>query len=1496
MVQFNYPPQVDPVSVTALRNARSSFALEARDPNVWDSHKFEIVSQPSPAGVKVSVRNGQLQVDPVQHWFGEATFTYRAVDLGGLKSEPAEFRVSIPLGEDAVPPAISFKDPTSCMAPSSLGKFLLLIEDYDSGVDVASVTVQARFNDASLDMPFRVVNIAEVESDQSLGVSPRKLTISPDVIPGSALEKRLNAAFFEIERNGGRSKFDLLVSASDLKGNQQKGTFTVDPYQIDDRKAPVVTIQAGETGTLMRHLADLAIVATDDLSGIHAEEIVATVSFGDAAAPIVFSQAHSVTKASDDACYSRHPLRVEYRSLQSSLLEEEALGVLSQAYIAGEKLTLSVTVSDYAGNKGSKTVSFGFAPEIHTTNAVSVPAVKHQFRDSSGSPTITISAEDVVHAPASSVTFMAIASMESGAPVAVNGKTLAPGQPVSLGAVSLEEGQKLSLDIRADETGHDGEAAIMLIPLSDNARSVLIPVHVWKPEIELSSANWNPVQLFEQASVSPAQLDPHACKLTTFAELSLHSDKIRKPVCLFTWEATPPDTYGLPYDPPEMVGFIPQPGAHAVSWSVLFFDDEGGQYVMSQGEQNITVKPAAEVLQFGLGKALDQSFRMVSNIAGGLKQEEGPRCSLVTTSDEVTYDMSARNKPACLVTWTALPDGVFPDNWTDEPSFSGVFNQAEGDAKFAWAVSSYSTSGSKVELISGAQTVTLRDPPAPTIKMDQANMLSEGLYKAPMKGGLIGDFSVESINAKIAVAIKESGVSLSTDESIGGMGQRQTYRGRLLATEKPLWSRTPLEVDARYTNFPEVNAQMGISVLAVPDEHLRPDIKVASTEVLNTEGLSVETWIGHPLSGEPFSTERMGEWDIRLLNYLSFSKQEPLTDYEAIDPSGRASFDLDLLGLESNYIRVMPEARLRSPVPEYQRTVMGSRPLYITVLRGEAIDSRIDARRIRGEAPLKLMAKVDLTDRLDYKALGDVNWEIKKIGSGDWETVPNNSTISERISHVFQVGRYEMRAHVFNKNSGKEFVTEAIEIHAYEKPRMTIQGPANAFIGDQARLRVRALLNGVEVDHERMMVEWSEDNGETWVQGGGEYSVSRPTEERVMLMSRLRMKDSPADWEDSYVKRRHRVAFRPVSPPRGSILGSRVVEEGVAVNWRGRARAPYPRMDVKIKGRFIMPDGTIIDQEEVTYMPTDLDAKNERIEVSYESWIEGFEDQGARSTVTRRISVWKYAWPEWNMNVRASATQAPAEIDLRIGKPVGMGRYLEDVQYEWEIPAGAEVITSRTVDSRSLRISEPGVYPVKVRITDRRGNFTELVEELKIDKPDPWEVDFRISMSNADSRAPLDLRLSPNVRGGHPQDRIDTYRYLVNGEAISDGIRYSGTTLEAGKHEVALEIHSQMGQVVRHVKEVEVKPNTPPVCELQASEASGRWRFLAKCTDETGRVARHVWAVNGEPVALSGSRITVSSRVDTVMEVTLKAIDDGGAESEEIVWKGAVAGTATESE
>lgn len=126
--EFNYPPVVRPMDVSASRMVTTAVALHVEDANSWDSHTFEIVGAPQPAGVRATIVRRELHIEPIDYWHGELTLSYRAVDLAGAASEPETIRVSIPLG--AHPPVVT--DKRMAFKDNAPGSLTLSAYDIDS--------------------------------------------------------------------------------------------------------------------------------------------------------------------------------------------------------------------------------------------------------------------------------------------------------------------------------------------------------------------------------------------------------------------------------------------------------------------------------------------------------------------------------------------------------------------------------------------------------------------------------------------------------------------------------------------------------------------------------------------------------------------------------------------------------------------------------------------------------------------------------------------------------------------------------------------------------------------------------------------------------------------------------------------------------------------------------------------------------------------------------------------------------------------------------------------------------------------------------------------------------------------------------------------------------------------------------------------------------------------------------------------------------------------
>lgn len=1395
---------------------------------------------------------------------------------------------------DTIAPRFDVNTVSQCKTPLDGDDFeFTFLDAGEAGINLDSMSVSVDFGEVEVPMFTSIQNQADINQANASGVPPKRVILRADGNMDDITRRTLfHRANFKAEDEGGRMPYTFKMAATDLDGNSRSVTEVFNPVVDEDKKAPSIKVHAGPDngdGEIMRNIADLSIQIDDDKTGVDPNYVNFSFTYKGEVFPFTLTP-HHVGDISTDQCVARKPLSLSYtteRIIADNSMMPVLMDMLVDAFKTGDPLTFKVETEDFAKNQVVVTREVRFVPELVVKDPMRIPGIAHQFNTKTGEAGMSIDSEELAFDLDENTTYYMRLLNESDLPLNVNGKAVHSTQPVLLGTFPLEASYNVELDISSAEDGAEGQSTLVLVPNDQFSRMVHIPVNVWQPDTDLVSDNWTPVQLFEPAVAKAVQNDSVACRVTGLFEVARGADPIHDPTCFIEWIETPEDVYGTEQNFPMAVGRIPAPGEHLISYRVLFFDTDGTQFVVDSGEASFDVIPAKDVMSFSLGDRLDNTYRIVREINGELQQTSGPSCNGMTTDVDFAADRSALGNPTCLITWDNLPEGLNMGLYgSNAPNFYGPFWIPEGDAHFKWTLSSFSTSGDRIDIMQQEQVVPLLDPPNPIITVEDDQHLEDNLYWAPKLGGHVGDYVVETINAPLTIKLSREGEVIDEDVTFAGYTDRTQHRQRLLASAEDIWSVTDYEIHAYFADLPTTFAKKDVRVLSVPSEDIRPDATVNEEVILNTEDLIVDVQMIDLFNREDgYNPDDMGTWDVRLLNYLSYSNQVPVTEYKDAGSDGREQFTVDLKDIESTFLRLLPQARLHSPVESYSREVLGARPVYITLLRGEAIEASIESRRLVGEAPLNFVANLALKDRLDYEALGDIEWKIRNKGESEWKDLPEQR-FPNRLYHIFDAGEYEVRAVIHNRNSGAVFTTETIEIQAFETPDVKVKGPNNAFIGDTANLTLVALLDGEEIPEDELIIQWSEDNGETWFDGGKVHSVTRDEEARMNVRVRVQMKTSPEGFEDAVEEEGHRLSFEPIRPPRVGIYGPGVIESFKPVEWVAMAREPYPNMDVVIKGEFILPDGTIVPESEVEYMATQEDADKERIEVQYRSWIEGFRDKGAVTVDSRPVNVWEYEWPAWQFYTWMSATQAPADVQIRLRSPSGSVRYLEDLTFQWKVPAGVKVVESDREDSRVLRIEEPGTYPIEVTVSDGRGYVSELVHELEISEQDPWLVGFRLSKSNDLDRAPLELRFIPDVSGGHPRDRLRLHRYYLNGQMISEGERYASADLAAGTYELGLEIETEFGKVVRYTEELEVLPNLIPECQLEASQAGVSWRFKAECTDEDGYITKHKWVVDGEELALSGSRISVSVRETGQLDVSVKAIDNGGAESDLEIWSG----------
>ena len=922
-------------------------------------------------------------------------------------------------------------------------------------------------------------------------------------------------------------------------------------------------------------------------------------------------------------------------------------------------------------------------------------------------------------------------------------------------------------------------------------------------------------------------------------------------------------------------------GNQTIEATAYVFDPSGVKHKVASFTRDLKILPVADQIRFGLKPAPAEAYQKVQQLSLLLRHTDGPVCD--ATANEGVAKKTAQqwsSRPSCLIRWMQMPEGMAQQRNTVTPLAEGTMTLL-GANNISWKASMFTPSGQEIDIGYGEHTVNVIEPPAIEIDMPASNLVKEGLYSVSQLGGYVGSASVTAIAASLDVAINRADAVIERS-TIPSYGRAQRFTRYIEGAEAPLWSVTPYSVDVGYTALPEMRSTKTASLLAVPHDKILPVILNDERTVLDTVSLPIRVAIKDTRYMEDaYRLSSMGDWDIRLLSTTAGVNYEPMTNWEPIDENGEVEFEIDLQSLTNKAVRIIAEARVRSPVPEYELIRESGSPMVLSVLNGESLDGSIQALRVIGPAPLRSSFYAVTNDRYQSGDLGDVRWEMSKDGGVTWEDVEANAKLPQRLSMVFQRGTYLLRAELTNRHSGAKSMTPTVEVIAYVVPVARLKGPANVFIGDSGTFTLTDL-KGNALDTTGMVVEWSEDRGKTWAAGEGSYRLSRNSADRVYLTARLKYSDSPED-KRVYKTLRAGVAFRPVRPPRVQIIGPRRPEVGKEATWVANLMMPYPKMDMTMDGEFILPDGTVVDSTEVKYTPTREDMEKEESYISVRSWINGYEDRGGLGLTQHRLIFWSYDWPEWKINTKYSAKYAPADLTMT-ARSLGLFREFEGLTIEWDIPpyAGLEMIKDSSQTSRIVRLTEPGIYTFGAHITDSRGNYSYAETEMEFLEPIPWDVKLSWSGDNDANRAPLGVLIRPSITGGHPKDQILSKTFSLNGETLSSSGDYGRATLEEeGVYTVKLDVASAMGHTATGQVDISVARNKPPVCKLELVVGRTSWLVKAVCTDEDGRMAKNLWFINGEQQALSSNSISVPMwrYPDGEPVITLVGIDNSGAES-----------------
>lgn len=1500
-VCYNQTPSVSNRTLAHDEDTTGTLTLTAVDDH--SQITYEIMSQP--ANGSASVSGTQLRFTPRANWNGTTSLTYRAIDPAGAISNTSTITITVRPVNDK---------------PEVHPKSVSILED-------TSTTIRLTVSDVDLDFEgdshtFEIIGSLDPE-EGSFAFADRDITITPAADWNGTLNlsyraKDSHGAYSDPQPisvevtyvNDPPTETGALIPAKEGMASDHVRPWVDDvdlPYG-DEHTFEILTQPTNGSAKLVGDRLEYTPNPQffgDDSFMIRATDKEGVSIDGEAWVAVEkFNYAPLDIEPGEVTLFAGIGGTAEFRAIDPNTWGGHTFAVVTQpaegsASFEGDMLTLRtdsaeptvirVKTTDQDGMSFEKdiTVKFKSAWGMFEGRAVEqsgaapmVPAVNTFMTNRNGAYGLQMDNAELLAALGTDI--VAIVTPDSPVGLKLEHRDLEPETGMRLTPTKLRPGY-LEAKMAGLDVGVDGTSNLYLSRADMSGPVYAVPVHVWAPKGALKADRWEIKQGLE---MTPIQFESagNACAVLASEQLAKPRNVLQEPTCLIEWDQTPEEWRNTGHaNLLSMMAAGNEVGEFPVVAKAYVFDPQGGKHWIADFSHDLSVVSAADLLQMGLQPAPEQVYQSVQDLSLVLRLQDVGICEL-TTNETLARNTAKnwQNRTSCFVRWTSLPEGLSQSSTWHMPQLIGA-TDVLGEQSIAWKTSVFTPSGEEIDLSHGAHQLEVISPPAIEIELPQARLVDEDTYWVSQKGGYVGSFAVTALPASIDLTIRRNSEVIENG-TMPSYGRAQRITRNLDGNEQPLWSLTPVNIDARFTRLPAMQTVKEVQLYAVPHERVLPVILNDERSVLDSEALPVNVQIldtEFPQDG--YSPSTMGDWDIRLLMTSAGINYEPVTDWEPISEQGIASFELDLAMLTNKSVRIIAEARVRSPLAGYESIRKSSYPMFLTVLNGEPLDGMIQALRVIGPAPLRNTFFAVTVDRYEARDVGDVRWEMSLDNGATWETVENTGKLSQRLTKTFEKGTYRLRAEMTNRHSGAKSLTPEIEVIAYEIPAARLKGPSNVFISDTGRFQLTDLA-GEELDTTGMVVEWSEDRGKTWVEGTGSYELSRDQAERVYLMSRVKYADSPDD-KRVYKNLRAGVAFRAVRPPRVQIIGPGRPEVGKEATWRANMMMPYSKMDLTMDGYFILPTGEEVHAREAVYTPTEEDFLQERSYLGFMGWINGYEDQGGKGLTQQRLIFWSYDWPTWAIKAKVSAIYSPADMTLQM-RSIGLFREFESLTMEWDVPEypGLEVIKDTSQTSRVLRITEPGVYTFGVHVSDGRGNYSFVETEMEFSEPDPYEVTLSWSGDNPTNRAPLGVLIRPSISGGHPKDRIETRSYTLNGEPLENAGVYGRAKLDKGEHTVQLQIDSQMGHTATGATQIKVESNVPPVCSVEVREGRSSWMARSGCTDSDGRIAKHLWYIDGVQQSLSSSSISIPMWRYPNGEpiVTLIGIDDSGAESEPV--------------
>ncbi|MCV3264980.1 hypothetical protein OGZ01_30795 (plasmid) [Vibrio harveyi] len=662
-----------------------------------------------------------------------------------------------------------------------------------------------------------------------------------------------------------------------------------------------------------------------------------------------------------------------------------------------------------------------------------------------------------------------------------------------------------------------GTASLLVMTTAPNSPVLVANIKTWKASESLTTNTWEVRQVIDNFNVQVSADSGVPCRYSTNLQEAQSSDPIKDPVCFVEWEQIPDEAEVVNSNRVAGIsGQALQIGEQDVTYGVYLFNGED-KVKIGGGNRKLNVVSALGSVTYLPESDIAQVDRVIQNLNVQLRQTSGPSCILTMDAEKAKQDESGRVSEAahrsCLFEWKEVPEGLLQDTRYDTPTLIGSLAE-KATVPLSWRVSIFSRSGARVALADETFNIEVVDPAVPQVDLMTDYHFKDNIYIVPMTGDYFGDVQVNAKPSDLRVSISRNNETLESEVHSSGMGTAMKVNRRIRTDDRKLWEEVTYQVDSSYEKVPEIKSTKEYRLIAMPSKGIRPMLSMDGNTVLDIQTLNVKVDIRDLYRGnDEYDEATMGQWKVRLSRQISPGEIEPMSEWVDAE-NGSAEIAVEMSKVDSSYIRFTAEAKLVSPVEGYERIEASPSPIFATVLRGNKIDGEVTTRRLSGAAPFNAAFKLGIVDRLDYRSVGDVFWEVSNDDGQTWNEHATEERRKYSFVESFGVGKYLVRAKVVNVNSGLEKYTENVEIVSYEALEVDVPGPDTLLVGSSSEYSATIMDGENAFDASKAVIEWSEDGGKTYTTAAPRITLTREEPQRVKLIARVRSTMAPED--DAY--------------------------------------------------------------------------------------------------------------------------------------------------------------------------------------------------------------------------------------------------------------------------------------------------------------------------------------------------------------------------------------------